>query len=335
MKKALLPLTIALAAPMTSLADVTVYGQANLSVDMLDNGADYSELNLSSNSSRLGFKADKEFDGFTAIMKIEQQVDFDSGGVFTGKRDVFVGLSGDFGMVRAGQFDSPFKLARGPANLFGDQLGDIRNITRVGNAQFDERNPNSIHYQTPKFGDLQFNVAYSISETQTNQDGLSDDSISLSATYSAGPVNLAAAFETYGEDHSAGERDAIRLAGAYSLTPELALVGFFQSVDQDNNDALSSDVVGVGAEYKLNEQTSLKGQYLTRSTDADDLDSDMFTLGVAHRLDSSLSLYANYGFVANDDFIALTPYNVGRSTSVPTVAGEDTSGLSVGLSFSF
>lgn len=335
MKKALLPLAVALAVPMTSMADVTVYGSANVSLDMLDNGADYSELNLSSNSSRLGFKASNTFDGFTAFMLIEQQVDYDSGSVFTANRDMFVGLRGGFGMVRVGQFDTPFKLARGPANLFGDQLGDMRNITRVGAAQFDERNPNMIHYQTPQLGNLQLNVAYSISESQTTQDGANDDSVSLSVTYAAGPFNLAGAFETYGEDHSAGERDAIRLAGAYSLTSELTLVGFFQSVDQNNNDALSSDLVGVGAQYALNEQTSLKGQYFVRTTDTDDRDSALFTIGLAHRVDTALTLYANYGFVSNDDMIALTPYNVARTTNVPAAPGEDSSGLSLGMVYSF
>jgi predicted porin len=47
-------------------------------------------------------------------------------------RDTFVGLKGDFGQVRAGRFDSPFKVARGPVNFFGDMVGDIRNVTRVG-----------------------------------------------------------------------------------------------------------------------------------------------------------------------------------------------------------
>ncbi len=47
-------------------------------------------------------------------------------------RDTFVGLKGDFGQARVGRFDSPFKAARGPVNFFGDMVGDIRNVTRVG-----------------------------------------------------------------------------------------------------------------------------------------------------------------------------------------------------------
>ena len=50
----------ALAVPAVAMADVTVYGRAHVSVDFLDDGADYSETNLSSNSSRLGFKGNHE-----------------------------------------------------------------------------------------------------------------------------------------------------------------------------------------------------------------------------------------------------------------------------------
>src|SRR5690554_4127644 len=129
MKKALLPVALAAALPMTAMAEISVYGRAHVSLDMLDNGAEYSELNLSSNSSRLGFKASKAFGDLTALIQIEQQVDYDSGEAFTSARDTFVGLRGSFGMVRVGQFDTPFKRARGPANLFGDQVGDMRNLT--------------------------------------------------------------------------------------------------------------------------------------------------------------------------------------------------------------
>ncbi|MDQ2078251.1 porin [Marinimicrobium sp. ABcell2] len=335
MKKALLPMALAAALPLTAMADVSVYGRADVSLDLLDDGADYSELNLSSNSSRLGFKAKKEFDGLTALIQIEQQVDYDSGGAFTSARDTFVGLSGPFGLVRAGQFDSPFKRARGPANLFGDQVGDMRNLTRVGDARFDERNPNTIHYQTPKMGSVQLNVAYSVNQGQTAADGASDDALSLSVTFATGPIDFAAAYETYGEDHSRGERDGVRLALGYDVTSNIKLVGFFQSVDHELSDALTSDVFGLGGEFKLGSKTRLRGHYMHRSADIDDGDSAMVAVGIEHRLDSAVRVYANYAAVNNDDSVALNPYTQARTTSVPGVAGETASGLSLGFRYDF
>ena len=50
MKKKLIALVVgaaAVAPAMAMAADVTVYGRAHVSVDYLDDGADYSETNLS------------------------------------------------------------------------------------------------------------------------------------------------------------------------------------------------------------------------------------------------------------------------------------------------
>src|SRR5690625_6819077 len=112
-------MALAAALRMTAMREISLDCGAHVSLDMLDNGAEYSELNLSSNSSRLGFKASKEFGDLTAIMQIEQQVDYDNGEAFTSARDTFVGLRGYFCMVRVGLFDTKFKCARGPADTFG------------------------------------------------------------------------------------------------------------------------------------------------------------------------------------------------------------------------
>lgn len=156
-------------------ADVKVYGRAHVSLDYLDDGADYNEVGLSSNSSRLGFKAEQKLEnGMTVFGQIEQEINFASGSANDdlefATRDTFVGLKGDFGQARVGRFDSPFKVARGPVNFFGDQLGDIRNVTRAGNLRFDERNANTIEYKSPKFGGG-FNVLAALSLHEGNSAG--------------------------------------------------------------------------------------------------------------------------------------------------------------------
>lgn len=335
MKKALLPLVLAAAMPMTAMADLSIYGRAHVSLDFLDDGADYSELNLSSNSSRLGFKGSRAFGDLTAIFQIEQQVDFNrDNGETLSSRDTFVGLRGGFGMLRVGQFDSPMKRARGPANLFGDQFGDMRNLTRVGDGRFDERLPNTLHYQTASFGGLQFNAAYSVHSGNSAVDGAKDDAVSLSATYSGGPLELAGGFESHNEGSSRGERDGVRLAAAYSVISELKLVGFFQTVDHVD-DAYDADVVGFGAEYKLASSTRVRGHYLLRSAEMDDADANLVTVGVEHRLDSALRFYANLGMVDNDAHSSVTPWSQGRTVGVPATPGETASGLSFGMRYDF
>lgn len=335
MKRLLLPVLIA-ALPVSVSADVEVYGRAHLALEQLDNGASYSELNMASRASRLGVRANRALDGnLTVLMQIEQGVNYDEGEAFTANRNTFVGLRGEFGMVRVGHFDTPFKGARGPANIFGDQLGDIRNVTRVGNGRFDERTSNTLHYRSPRLGDLHFDVAYSVNQGSTAGDGEDDDAVSLAATYAAGPLTLSAAFETWGSDTSAGERDGLRLAGAYALDQQLTLVGFFQTLDHDVDDAYTSDVVGAGVSYQLTDRTGLRGHYLHRLGELDDSDSGMFAIGVDHRLADGLRVYANLALMSNDDAVALTPWSATSTAPAPGAPGETSTGLGAGLIYDF
>jgi predicted porin len=70
-----LAVTAALAAPMAAQAAPTVYGQLNLSVDMVmydDGVADYREVQVNSNSSRLGVKGEEALgNGYSAVYKAE------------------------------------------------------------------------------------------------------------------------------------------------------------------------------------------------------------------------------------------------------------------------
>ena len=345
MNKKLLAIAVgaAVAMPLAAVADVSIYGRAHVSLDYLDDGDDYSELNVSSNSSRLGFKGEKDFGGISGIFQIEGEITFNQGNSNLSSRDTFVGVKGDFGMFRVGQFDTPFKAARGPANLFGDQVGDMRNLTRVGNARFDERTPNTLHYRSPSFEGLQFNIAYSVHEGTYNIDGLDgdgndrtkDDAISASVTYKAGALDAALAYEAYGENATRDERSAIRLAVAYQITDPLKLVAFYQTADHEVNDNLDADVYGLGAEFKMSPKNYVRGMWLTRDADNDDLSTDLVALGFEHRIDRALRVYVNYAVAMNDDAIALTPWQQGRSTDAPGASGEDASGLSLGLRYDF
>ncbi|MGY6554713.1 MAG: porin [Wenzhouxiangella sp.] len=332
MKKALLPIAILAALPAVAMADVTIYGRANVSVDLLDDGDDYSEVVMSSNSSRLGFRANREFEGFTAMVQIEQEIDFSDSGTNWASRDTFVGLRGGFGMFRLGKFDTPFKQARGPANLFGDQIGDMRNFTRAGDGRFDERTPNTIHYQTPDFSGFRFNVAYSLHEGRDSR-ALDDQAISLSLTYTAGALDLAAAYEKFDDDATRGGRDAFRFAIAYKIN-DLTLVGFYQTIDH-NNDAFSADVFGIGASFAFDEKNSVKAQVFNRSADPSDSDSTMFAVGYEYRLARPVRLMLAYARVTNDDNARLAPWVQARTTDRPGSFGNTASGFSMALRYDF
>ena len=361
MKKKLIALVVgaaAVAPAMAMAADVTVYGRAHVSVDYLDDGADYSETNLSSNSSRLGFKGSHDVNpNLTAFFQIEQTINFSSGSsgeTDLATRDTFVGLKGDnWGAIQLGRFDSPFKKARGPANLFGDQVGDMRNLIRVGEAKFDERYDNTLQYTTPSFGGFNLQLAYSDYKGQSvNIDNEDTDAFSMALNYGSGPLAASLAYETV-EENNGGERDAIRAAAAYSVTDALKLVGFYQTTDFDGTnttsrlvrDENSNKAYGLGGEYKLTDATALKAMFMTLDSDASDADADMWVVGVEHKLDKAVRVYANYALVDNDDGRALSPWVEGRSANprnqslddngVNQALGEKASAFSVGLRYDF
>jgi predicted porin len=325
--------------PALAVADMTLYGRAHLSTDLLDDGADYSELNISSNSSRLGFKGEHEVNSdLTAVFQIEQEINFDTkdNDDNFATRDTFAGLKGDWGMVRIGRFDTPFKKARGPANFFGDQVGDMRNLTK-SHGNFDDRFRNSLHYRSPALGGMVWDIAYSpeTKDESTAEDG-ENRAFSTSLGFKEGAMNVVVAYERQDQPTSANDPDGWRLAGAYKITPAFTLGGFFQSTEDANED--EGKVFGVGGQYQVSPSMYLKAQYFTLDSDIEKGDADMYTLGLEYRMDKALRFYGNVAAVSNDDAAALTPWGQARSANKPAGAdatGETATAFSLGMRYDF
>ena len=370
MKKTLCALAVGatLITPViANAADVKIYGRAHVSLDYLDDGKDYNEVGLSSNASRLGFKVEQELENeMTVFGQIEQEVNFSSGssdssGVDFATRDTFVGLKGNFGQAKVGRFDSPFKAARGPVNFFGDQVGDLRNVARVSDQRFDERNANTIEYKSMKFGNG-FNVlaALSLHEgTVVDAKENKDKAYDLALTYKEGPIDFAAAYEHYQEDAGRGERDGFRLAGAYKVTPDLNLGALYQystydkpgsvtdamalaQVDPSKNGDIDkvisrqdTHVFGLAADYKFAPKTYIRGQVMHRDVDTSDANATLLALGLEHRLDKAVRVYGNIATTLNDKNSKTNPWSEGRSNKASAVRGEDALALSLGFRYDF
>ncbi|WP_019023514.1 MULTISPECIES: porin [unclassified Thioalkalivibrio] len=328
-----------LVVPALATADWTLYGRAHVSADVLDDGADYNEFNVSSNSSRLGFRGEREFrEQLIGMFQIEQQVDFDTAAdneLSFATRDTFVGLRGDaWGMLRVGKFDTPFKRARGPANFFGDQVGDLRNLARSAaqTGRFDERFNNSIHYQTPSFGGLTWNIQYS-NETDgaTTVDGADNKAYSTSLNLSLGDLTGALAYEKQ-EDGDVNP-DAWRLAIGYRITEAFRIGGLYQNSETVNGD--EADVYGLGGQLRLSPSMYLNGHVFQLDSDLDDADATMYALGLEYRIDSDLRFYGNIAMVDNDDASALTPWGAARSSGPGGAMGENATAFSLGMRYDF
>ena len=296
----------ALVAPLASQAEMKIYGRAHVSVDQLDDGTE-SGTNVSSNSSRIGFKADKELEnGMTALFQAEQEIRYDNGsGADWASRDSFVGLKGDFGMVRLGYFDTPLKIVRGRADLFGDQIGDARNMTRLREfgADFDTRFRNGIHYRTPSMNGLTGDLHYS-TNNNSNTNPPADDTDALSLGVSA-----------------------VRL-GAYYDFGDFRVTGLGQWADLKASGDV--DTYGLGLRYKMG-KTALKGQYYWVDTDGTETDANMMAIGMDYSLDKSTKVYVAYARTDNDDNADFSMAGGGHGAQITPTVGETISGFSVGL----
>lgn len=344
MNKKLLSAVVAAAllAPAGAMANENwqFYGRAHVTVDWLDDGQE-DALNVNSNSSRIGFRANHDLtDGLKAIMQVEQEVRYENGAGTWASRDSFVGLQGDFGMVRLGFFDTPLKIVRGRVDMFGDQIGDARNMTRLrdnysgADYDFDTRFRNGIHYRSPALGNVTFDVHYSTNTSAGITNDNDNDALSAAVTYNASGLYLAAAYEVKNDSSS----DALRLGASYTTGP-FTVAGLAQfatikgSTLVDNQDV---DTYGLGASYAINDKVTVKGQYYWLSADGDQRDASMGAIGLDYRISRPFRLLFAYAQTSNDDFVAYSMARGGHGAQLaPAAPGQNPQGFSVGFRYDF
>jgi len=355
MNKKILTVAVAsaLVAPMAAFSDVTVYGQLHTSLDYISsksepasysgtvNGVPYtvherkSNLNVSSNSSRLGFKGTEDLGGgLKTIWQLESEVNLtdSTGAANTGPtslagRNSFLGLSGGFGTFLTGRHDTPYKMLGRSLDPFGDTVGDTRQLLGIG---FDSRRDNVIAYITPNFSGFSAIVAYvdalnyttaGANSGNVGQDNSKVNAWSLNATYSNGPIYVGGAYERhniktlqtsatsiYGDTQS-----AYRLGGSYAIGT--AKVGaMWESLNYGNvpGSLLTSSTeqkqsgwtlfgtYGFGSEEAKIAYTQL-GKAKVGGTETPDSSASLLAVGLDHNFSKRTKGYVQYTRLANDD----------------------------------
>ncbi len=290
MQKKIIAVAIAsaLAVPTVVLADtnnVTVYGKANLSLDLVDSGtsatvppvAGTRSNRISSNTSLIGFKGKEDLGNeLAAIWQIEQMVDM-SGASNTAStlatRNTFAGLSSkSWGTVLLGRHDTPYKLAARRLDQFGDGIADNRSLMGgVGKksavASFDGRQPDVIAYISPSWSGFSGVIAYvNLNQALNAQQALATDikakAWSLAAMYDSGPFFASLAYEVH--DIGAGTAVIPNAAGVavatvsptagkehatrlgLSYTQDIFAVGLAYEKTSDNFGKNAAVVTGLG-----------------------------------------------------------------------------------------
>ena len=174
----------------------TVYGKLWISVESQDT-ASGTEVDMVSNSSRLGIKGSMDFgEGIEAIYQAEYEIDPVDGTADESKdrtfkqRNSFVGLKGSMGTIFLGKHDTATKKSQKKIDLFNDLAGDIKNILQGENRMSD-----LVGYTTPKING--FSATFNAIK---GTEGLGDDSIgdstSTSISYDSENFYIALAFDS-------------------------------------------------------------------------------------------------------------------------------------------
>lgn len=341
--------------------NVTVYGRLNVDIESirLSNptaGASGDVSRMSSNSSRLGFRGTEDLGGdLKAIFQIESSVNPDAGTGTLAGRDSFVGLAGNWGKVRLGIMDDPFKgMGEFTDRFKGTGLADDGTIGALGGSGggFTRRQVNSLRYDSADFGGFKGELQYGLDdEAPVNP----KTSLSLVGKYTTGKLKLGAGYQQH-KNFLVGRLDkAYRLGAKYDFGP-FDIGGGVIRLDYDLPSGNitrdywtistgikvgSSGVINVkygsagnGKGSAPNGAVTQTGSDSARIFKGPNSGAKLFTVGYEHNLSKRTQLYTYYTRISND---ANANYRFGTNgLNIPAAGpGASPSAFVLGVSHDF
>ena len=319
---------------------VEIYGQANVSMDYLDDGAGDGSVYLSDNASRLGFKGSTVInDEVKLIWQMESAVSLDDGDTSDNNklcnRNSYIGFDTPYGKIITGRNDTPYKTLGIKGDLFLNRIGDYRNILGSVSESFDQRVNNVVMYTSPTSGGVTATVAY------VPEDGAVNTEIySASVIYQQDGLLAGLACEQHGiaiKNAGGDEAQGIRALISYKTGDVQANVIFESLINADATD-YNRNSIGAGVAVDMSEKVVLKGQIY--ATDGDDTEDNagavMYVAGVDYKIAKSTTLYAAVALTDNEGSASFAMSGGGgHEDKVTPAAGDDPVGISFGIVHKF
>jgi predicted porin len=224
-----------------------------------------------------------------------------------------VALSGGFGKIALGQYDTPLFIAGLSYNPFGSSMffsPTMRHYYGLGQGlpfaralTTDTGWVNSVTYETPDMGGFMATLQWSPKESAAPGD---KDSFSIGASYNAGPLSLMAAYADHGLFSTAvapatsayvGKQKVYSLNGSYDFGIAKA---FLQYTDVDNDTTFvtyDDTMYQVGVSVPVSSAGKVLASYGVLDRDlvaGTDPKSKIFSIGYDHALSKRTGLYAAY-----------------------------------------
>src|SRR5256885_7372445 len=268
---------------------VQFYGHLDLSIDDITKGIKEStavgkvgwQPDISSNLSYFGFRGDHDIGGgYKMVFQVETQVDVSAtpgpspvnqaseGNTDNkvlgrlGSRHSFPGVAGNFGALKLGKTDAPYKLSTARMDPFSATVGDYNSI--IGNsggdnrAEFDTRLSHAIWYESNKMGAFSYSVLFAPGQNRASDnsnnasgepdctgggggqgsgitpagvgsvnigpctDGSFGDAFSVAGVYEAGPLYGIVAYELHKKTNRTGDEGPPPPIGSVGVADEAA-----------------------------------------------------------------------------------------------------------------
>lgn len=300
-------LVCASAAPLTSLAQTTVYGRVDVGIDRTETSANTLSA-LRDNASRLGFRgAENLGGGLQAVFGVEFGFAADTGALGSPMlRNSFVGFTDGFGAFAIGRLDS--------ANPTGSPIYSLitrhtefvihdAGATAIGTAVLNARNreSNAIGYSSPDISGVVFRARYYL-----NGEGLPEPidvrQLDISASYGEGKGPFGIGLGYGRDDRNAGHplntfKDKWMLVGSYNFD----VVRVWAIVGRDNYQSgpasrSGADIRLIGASVPVGSGGSkVIANFMTRDVQTDPNGVlEKSQIGYAHVLSKRSMVFALY-----------------------------------------
>lgn len=280
----------------TAANDLTFYGKANVTLNLIKKELEGTEQwEINSNASRLGVKGKYAInDDITAIYKMEFEVYIDDGdkeGSTFGPRNIYTGLTGNFGTLIVGKHDTPLKIAQGKVDRFNDQLGDIKNY--MGG---EDRVSNIAMYTTPAFEGFSASVAVVPGEDSENgNDGVADGR-SISFKYQRDWL-----IASISGNSDIDDQDTIRLVTEANFDD--FKLGVLWQTAKKVSDASEVGSWLISGEYQLGNSYTVKGQYGMadyQSPSHGNKKNSLLVFGVDKQLNKKVKVFTYYSIIEKE-----------------------------------
>jgi predicted porin len=329
---------------------VTLYGKVYVTFESISanggtaaqNDATKNRARVQDQASRLGVRGTEDLGGgLKAVFQLETAFRPDSNNSTFAARNSGVGLQGNWGTVMMGRWDTPFKMATGNLDPFGDVT--IGGFTGAMNdqANFDRRDQNVVQYWSPSWSGVQFKAMIQANENKTASNDPKDYGASIE--YRGGPLYLMYAYEKHrdqvGATATAGAKeDGHALGGTYAFGALRVglLAEKFKKTNRKDQKAWMGNLVWTTGNHQLIYQYSQMkdGAANTAGTVQPDCNENVF--GWQYNFSKRTFFLAQYVQIKNDNTASNCGSNsFANGSTFPIAGGQDPKGISVGISHVF